>query len=65
MTFDFEQYHASTNESHKKMAGIEIGSFRCVKCGKCKCIKGRKRVVPGTNKFGYQCAECAAKEEKK
>lgn len=49
-----------TRESHKKMAGVTVPSFVCVRCKQSRRVPGRKQAVRGAPKYGYVCARCAA-----
>jgi len=53
-------FRRQTEETHHKMAGVTLPSFRCTKCKQTKMVTGRKQIIPGAPKFGYVCAECAA-----
>lgn len=55
-----DQFRSNTAK-HATCAGITSPRFVCKCCGRSKPTSGRKPLVKGTGKFGYKCADCAAR----
>lgn len=57
---DWQALYRDSTARHAALAGITRPSFLCRKCRKNQAVSGRRQVVPGTSRFGYYCASCAA-----
>lgn len=57
---DWQALYRDATLRHAALAGITRPSFLCRKCRKNQAVSGRRQVVPGTSRFGYYCACCAA-----
>lgn len=57
-----EQYRAATQRL-AGLAGVILASFKCRKCRKNRVVNGRRQAVRGTSRYGYHCAECAARRK--
>lgn len=52
-----DQYREATFRQ-AKLPGVTFPTFMCRKCGKQQGVVGRRRVVKGTSRHGYHCANC-------